>query len=117
MCKPFFFIPLIVIAALLVFGGAVMLLWNAILPPLVGVGQLSFWQAVGLLVLSKLLFGGTHWRKHHCGPSSGDGPPFLRYKWNRMTDEEREQWKAKWRSHCHWGGGEPKPGDRGDEPQ
>ena len=35
-----------------------MWLWNAILPPLLGVKMLtSFWQALGLLVLSRILFG------------------------------------------------------------
>ena len=53
----FFFFPLIPIAAALLFGFVVMLLWNAILPQVVNAAPLSYWQAVGLLVLSRILFG------------------------------------------------------------
>ena len=106
MRKFVFFIPVIIAVALLAFGGAVMLLWNAILPPVFGANTITFWQAIGLLVLCKLLFGGTHWRRHCCHPGH-DGPLFLRHKWHGMSDEERETWKAQWRSR--WCGSRDQP--------
>lgn len=54
--KFIFFIPVVAaIAAAL--GYIVMFLWNWILPEVVHAGRLNFWQALGLLVLCRLLFG------------------------------------------------------------
>jgi NhaP-type Na+/H+ and K+/H+ antiporter len=38
----------------------VMWLWNALLPVIFGVKMINFWQAAGLLILAKILFGGFH---------------------------------------------------------
>ncbi len=46
------------IVAILVFGAVVMGLWNAILPAVLGVKAITFLQALGILALSKILFGG-----------------------------------------------------------
>ena len=59
--KWFYKIPgiiLIVIAAVALFGSIVQHLWNWLIPAIVGWHAITFWQAVGLLVLSKILFGG-----------------------------------------------------------
>ncbi len=99
----FFFI---FIAAILVFGVVLMLLWNAILPAvLVGVKTINFYQALGILVLSKILFGGFgkgrgwHARRHAWKEK-------WRTKWEGMTPEEREKFRAEWRKRCggrwHW---------------
>lgn len=49
----------IAISALaLLFGYVVMLLWNWLLPAIFGLGTITFWQAVGIIILAKLLFGG-----------------------------------------------------------
>jgi hypothetical protein len=45
-------------ALALAFGYAVMQLWNHLMPQIVGARPVSYWQAVGLLVLSRLLVGG-----------------------------------------------------------
>lgn len=49
----------------------VMQLWNALLPELfAGVSRIGYWQALGVLILSRILFGGLrgachgHWREH-----------------------------------------------------
>ncbi|KAA6337822.1 hypothetical protein EZS27_014126 [termite gut metagenome] len=49
-----FFLIVIVGAA----AAVVMLLWNALIPPVIGWTSISYWQAVGLLVLVRILFGG-----------------------------------------------------------
>ena len=84
-----------VIAALL--SLVVMLLWNATLPSLFNVGVINFWQAAGLLVLCKILFGGF-------GPfgrnGRGGGGPAMRNKFMNMTVEERQQMKEQWQRRC-----------------
>ncbi len=67
----------------------VMSLWNALLPGIFMVKTITFWQALGLLVLSKLLFGGFR-------PPGGGGRHWRRRmaeRWEQMTPEEREKFK------------------------
>ncbi len=94
------FIPIAVAAGVFGFGWVVMTLWNWLLPALFGVGVISFWQALGILVLAKILFGGfkgCHGHsKHHHSPASHD----WHHKWMQMTPEERETMKAKWKGGC-----------------
>lgn len=47
-------------AFVLLFGCIVMLLWNAVMPPLLSVGHISYWHSVGLLLLARILVGGFH---------------------------------------------------------
>lgn len=61
--KIFFFILLGIGIAFLV-GYIVMRLWNWLMPELFGLPLVSYWQAVGVLVLAKIIFGF----------GSGDGP-------------------------------------------
>jgi hypothetical protein len=42
-----------------VFGWLVEILWNWVMPPLFGLKAITFWQAFGVLLLAKLLFGGV----------------------------------------------------------
>jgi len=82
------------------FGGwAVMHLWNWLLPPLFGWRLITFWQALALLVLCRILFG--NWG--HGGHRS-DFRWRMRERWERrwgkMTPEEREQFLQKWGSRC-----------------
>lgn len=80
-------------------GALTMWLWNTILPPVLHVGTLTFWQALGLLILSRLLFGNFKGRHQHYGPQRGKAY-FMREKWAKMTPEEREQFKQQWRERC-----------------
>lgn len=91
-------IPLIIggIAAL---AAIVMLLWNAILPDLFGVGTISFWQALGLFILCKILFGGFMGGR---GRKKCGHKPHFRRKWGQMNDEQRQKLKEKWKNHCKW---------------
>lgn len=90
----------IVIIACLAFSAAVMWLWNAILPEvLVGVKTITFLQALGILVLSKILFGGFRggggWAAHKRGRWME-----MQQKMAAMTAEEREKFKSEWKSRC-----------------
>ena len=88
---------------------AVMALWNNILVDVLHVGTITFWQALGIFGLAKILFGGFpgprgrwggggpgRWKQH-----MGEG---MRDKWMNMTPEEREKVKQEWRNRCSvWG--------------
>jgi hypothetical protein len=91
-----FFMIAMVFAA----GAAVMLLWNVLMPELFGLVAITYWQAIGLLILTRLLTGGFHFGKRH----GRGGPPFarpgFREKWMNMSDEERQKMKAMWKERC-----------------
>lgn len=82
-------IVLFAAAAVTVVTFVVMSLWNVLMPSIFAVRAISFWQALGLLLLSKLLFGGFR------GYSVG-GPRWRRRmteRWERMTPEERDRFR------------------------
>ena len=81
------------IAGVFIFGSIVMLLWNALMPVLFHLPLISFWQALGILILSKLLFGGFR-------GGGGRWKNRMRDKMNNMTPEEREKFKQEWRNRC-----------------
>ncbi len=52
------FIAVLIIVFILLFGYAFMWLWNWLMPDIFGLTTLTYWQAIGLLVMAKLVFGG-----------------------------------------------------------
>ena len=85
------------IAFVLLLGLVVMGLWNAILPAVLGIKVITFTQALGILLLSKILFGGfrsgsranmEQWRMK------------MQEKMGSMTPEEKEKFKSEWRNRC-----------------
>ena len=97
--KGFMFLGFVVVAIGLA-SGVVMLLWNALVPDLFGGPPLRYLQAAGLLVLSRILFGGL--RGHH-GPWRHRA---WRGRWESLTPEERERLREKYARHCRWHGTE-----------
>ena len=95
MHKLRFLMPIGFLAVAAGFSAVVMLLWNWLMPSIFGLGEISFWQALGILVLCRLLFGsfggghkmmlmhGMHGRNH------------IREKWLQMTDEQRKEFLSK----------------------
>ncbi len=79
--------------AVTLFGYAVMALWNWLLPPLTGWHTLTFIQALGLLVLSRILFGGLRGR-------GGFGRHRMRERLESLTPEERERFREGLRRRC-----------------
>jgi len=71
-------------------------LWNWLMPALFGLHAINFWQALGLLLLSKILFAGfrggpggpMHWRRR------------MMERWEQMTPEEREKFRKGMRGGC-----------------
>ncbi len=93
--KHLIFVPLLLVVMLGLLGGLVTWLWNWLMPEIFGLGELNFWQAVGLLVLCRLLvgnigFGHHHPHRHGHGRCNG-GQNKLRERWANMTPEERQQ--------------------------
>lgn len=81
------------LAGIAAIGYLVMVLWNAIIPDLINVKQLGFWQALGLLVLCKILFGGV---KMNGGHNKMRGKRW-KEKFEGMSAEQREEFKTRLR--------------------
>jgi chromate transport protein ChrA len=79
-------IAAIAIVATTALGFIIESLWNWLGPAVFGARTITFWQALGILILSKILFGGFrgrpgyggHWRRR------------MRERWEQMSPEERE---------------------------
>ena len=70
-------------------------LWNHLLTAIFGWPRISFFQTLGLLILSKIFFGGfrgprpgMHWRRR------------MMERWEQMTPEEREKFREGMRGRC-----------------
>ena len=103
MRKKWIFLAPLAIVAMLIFiaigGEVVRLLWNWLLPALFGWRQITFWQAVGLLALCRILFGGFGGRVFHRTSVRRR----IAERWERMTPEEREKFRQAMRSRCGFG--------------
>jgi len=105
------------VVVVLLGGTIVRLLWNWLLPPLFGWREITLWQAFGILVLCRILFGGFH-AGHRSNPEMR-----LRLKermvdrmadrvaerWDKMTPEDRERFRQRVRERC---GFDPAGGER-----
>jgi hypothetical protein len=93
-----YWFPIIPLALAVVMGAIVMLLWNALLPVLLNVPRIDYWQAIGLLILSRILFGGfgIHRAMHRDGP-------FSHRHWPHLSSEEREKLRQEWYGRCGCG--------------
>jgi hypothetical protein len=104
---PLAILGLVVFAAI---GGEIVLqLWNRLLPQIFGWREITFWQALGLLVLCRILFGGSGW--HGSSLRSNVRRRMeerMAERWERMTPEERERLRHGLRGRCGFG---PSPGD------
>ena len=92
-------IGMIIIGVILVFAFvmATMYLWNWLVPDLFNGPVISFWQALGLLALSKILFSGFgkgrggHWKSKHRESWGAN----WKEKWQHMTPEDKALFKQK----------------------
>ncbi len=88
-----FIVPAAILGMLLftfIGGEVVKLLWNWLLPPLFGFRQITFWHALGLLALCRILFGGLGL---HSSGSRSRIRRRMEERWERMTPEERERFR------------------------
>ena len=93
--RRFGFFPIAILMAVAAFTGMVYWLWNHVLVAVVPVKPVTFWQAMGLLALSRILFGSFKF-----GPGGGyshEARERWREKWKQMNDDERSRFKQEWR--------------------
>jgi len=104
--KLYWIIPAIIIAPFLMvlFGYVTMWLWNWLVPTLFHGPEITFWQTVGLIILSRILFGGFgkgHWGKGHRWKRE-----MWRHRWEEkmknMTPEERNRFNDYCCGHGYW---------------
>ena len=92
------FIALALLAATAL-TGVVMLLWNNILTGVLHVGAITFLQAAGILLLSKILFGGFKGRA--MGGWHMKRKMFMH--WESLTPEQKEQFRSRMHSCGRFG--------------
>jgi hypothetical protein len=87
------------------FGYFVMLLWNWLMPSIFGLGVITFWQAFGLVVLGRILFGGfphphrspdKHWKHHKCGSKPDEWR-----KWKYYGEYWKEEGEKSFEDYVH----------------
>jgi predicted membrane chloride channel (bestrophin family) len=89
-------IAVFVLVAVAALSLVIMSLWNWLMPALFALHRISFWQALGLLLLAKILFGGfrggrgahMHWKGR------------MAKRWEKMTLEEREKFREGMKGRC-----------------
>ena len=92
---------LVGIALFITFGGwVVMKLWNWLLPGLFGWHTITFWQALALLVLCRILFGHHGWRGGRSWAGRESMRDRMKERWQHMTPEQREKMRARWKMAC-----------------
>jgi len=102
MRKKWFLIAPLAILGMVLFvaigGEIVMQLWNWLLPSLFGWRQVTFWQALGILVLCRILFGGFGGRGF--SHSNRRIRQRMAERWERMSPEERARFQNGMRGRC-----------------
>ena len=97
--RKFIFIPFLAAGILALVSYIVMLLWNNLIPDIFHITAITYWQAMGLFILAKILFG--------FGKGGRGGAPWMRHKMERfrnMSPEEQERFREEMRARCgKWG--------------
>jgi hypothetical protein len=89
--KFFILIPLFIMG---IVPAVIMLLWNSTLVDLFSLKSISYWQAMGLLILSRILFGNFNFRRPIRPPFADKG---FREKWLSTSNEEKNRMKEEWK--------------------
>lgn len=104
--KFWFLIPFAILGFAALFTWAVYALWNGVLIEVAGVKAITYWQALGLLVLAKILFGGFPGRCGPCGGGSRWRGRMMEKHWETLSPEQREKMREEMR---HRFGDWPRP--------
>lgn len=107
----------IILFSLLAFllGWVIMWLWNWLVPALFSGPVITYWQAWGLFILSRILFGswGKGGHRRHGGPGGWQKGKndYWKKRWERklagMTPDQREVYLKRMRERCGWSWEEP----------
>jgi hypothetical protein len=93
----FLLVAAVFIAAL---GWVVMFLWNHTLAEVTSVQPLSYFQAIGLLLLARILFGSFRFGPPPFRGSSRSKRAYWKEKWMNMSEEEKAAFKERWKKRC-----------------
>jgi hypothetical protein len=74
-------------------------IWNLTIPAVFGLKEITYYQALGLLVISRILIGGFGFRWAHSGKKKLWAER-VKMKMSVMSDEEREEFKRKLSEKC-----------------
>ncbi len=91
---------LLFVVIFFVLSALVMFLWNALLPQITHLAAITYKQALGLMLLCRILFGGFSFGKWFGGRHSGGGSRFLKDKLTGMDEDARAAFKEEWRRRC-----------------
>ncbi|MCK0136090.1 hypothetical protein [Arenibacter sp. S6351L] len=80
-----------IIGLAILFGFALMWLWNWLMPDIFGLTTITYWQAVGLFILLKILLGG-------CGGSSGSKKKSSKHSDGTCKNESKTDF-SKWKHY------------------
>jgi len=91
---------LLFVVAFILFGYVTMELWNWLMPQLFKLPTIDFKMAMGLVILSKILFSGIRVKTEPMGQRR-----IWKAKWESLSDEERTNFKADFAERCNkrWG--------------
>jgi hypothetical protein len=91
-----FKIAFFIILGVAAMGALVMWLWNWLIPDLFNGPTITFWHALGLMLLSRILFRGFYGMKgrglHGMGP--------WKHRWEKMSPDEKEKIRELWKKRC-----------------
>ena len=77
------------------FSAVVMVLWNWLMPAIFGLGAIDFWQAFGILFLSRILFGSFGFKERKMKHNMMLFGHQMRKEWLKMTPEQRQEFLNK----------------------
>ena len=86
------FSPIAWVVIIFLLSWMLMLLWNSLLPAIIGVKAISFWQSMGILAISKILFSGFNLGHRH------------RFnRWENINPADREKMREEWKKRFETG--------------
>lgn len=88
----------LVIASVIAMAAIVMWMWNWLVPELFHGPVINFWQSIGLMLLTRILFRGFH-GMHGRGIQYGNWGGW-KDRWEKMNPEQREKMRELWKKRC-----------------
>jgi hypothetical protein len=88
------------VAVILCLSGAAMFLWDVILPHITHLPQINYWQALGLTILSRILFGKLPFDGPFEKYTRRKSPNILKDKLMAMDEHDKASFREEWRKRC-----------------
>lgn len=90
------FFAVLIVAFIALFGFVFQYLWNWLMPEIFGLITITYWQAIGLIILSKIIFGGIGGDKdkghsNKCSPKSNKSSKKDFSKWELYDSYWKEE--------------------------